>query len=433
MPKISSGVSAYNQNRQLPLGQTLHGGRGTDYNSANQLLTDYWAVQPHTNQYDWDVAAWYGAHQSDGCVQNSRRALLSKLFTVMELAGVMYDNGTVSGTYQWRDCATQGIPLGSILAHGGRMLIQLPMRLAHDDAGTDFFNWLTLEARAAGTLLDRTAATHALSHRSPSIPFHGVRRFRIAEERGKLTGIRASIKTKRGERNHFGVNLPLFGDGNTNWFSGNRVDANGGHGHLYIYFNPKDVGQCGGIMVGGENSGVGAMSQTFVGHDWRAKSEKFSPAGTYKWPDMDHGPNHMIEEFVVDLSDGWDWVQGLEAFFDPTHLDYTPVPVSAGYRQIDPHRIVAHALIDLLDQPGRFSSSAKKRVQAQLDIILNAANLPRAALQNILRECYAALGTPVVQNAVSGLITPSAPITVAVPQPMRDFITASTTHWNRSV
>ncbi len=430
MPKISSGTTAYTQNRMLPAGQTLHGGRGTSYTTANQLLTNYWAVQPHTNQYEWDVAAWYGAYMSPGHV--SRQQLLAKLFTVMDLAGVMYDNGNARGTYAWRDCATQGIPLGAILAHGGRMLIQLPMRTATDDQGTAFFNWLTQEVSAAGTLVDRTAATHALSHRAPSIPFHGARRFRIAEERGKLTGIRASLKTKGGERNHFGVNLPLFGAGNTNWFSGNTVDANGGHGHLYIYFNPKGVGQCAGIMIGGENSGVGATSQTFVGHDFRAKSEKFSPAGTYKWPDMDHGPNHMVEEFVVDLSDGWTWLQGQEAFFDPLRLDFTPTAVSAAFTQIDPKRIIAYALTDLLDQPGRLSSSAKKRVQAQLDIILNAANLPRAALQSILRECYAALGTPVAQNALNGLITPTAPITVAVPQSMQDVINASTTHWGAS-
>jgi len=432
VPKISNGVAAFNQNANLPAGQTVLPARGHDYNSMDRLLRAYWANQPHTNQYEWDVAAWYGAYMHPGHV--SRRQLLAKLFTVMDLAGVMYDNGPRQNhQYAWRDCATQGIPLGAILAHGGRMIIQLPMRTAHDDQATAFFNWLTAEVSVANTLINRTAATHALSHRAPSIAFHGVRRFRIAEERGKLTGLRASMKTKFGnERNHFGVNLPLFGDGRTNWFSGNTVDPNGGHGHLYIYFNPKEVGQCGGIMIGGENSGVGAMSQTFVGHDFLAKSENYSPAGTYKWPAMDHGPRRMTEEFVVDLSDGWTWLQGQEAHFDPTRLDYTPTAVSAAFTQIDPKRIIAYALTDLLDQPGRLGSAAKKRVQAQLDIILNAVNLPRAALQSILRECYAALGTPVVQNAVSGLITPGAPIAVAVPQPMQDVITASTTHWNAS-
>lgn len=51
-----------------------------------------------------------------------------------------------------------------------------------------------------------------------------------------------------------------------------------------MYFNPKDVGRCAGMMIGGENSGVGAMSQAFVGHGAKAVSEDFSPAGTASGP-----------------------------------------------------------------------------------------------------------------------------------------------------
>jgi len=432
MPRVSNGVTAYNQNRAMVAGTSLLPLVPQNYAQADAALTNFWAPQAHTVQYDWDVGAWYGAHQRPG--DASIRALLSKLFTVMQLAGVTYDNGALAGNYAWRDCSVQGIPLGAILAHGGRMLIQLPVRTAHDDQATAFFNWLTQDVALANRLITRSAATHALSHRKQSVLLNGERRFRVAEERGMTTGIRASIKSWGGETNHYGVNLPLFGDGNTNWFSGNTVNTNGGHGHFYMYFNPKDVGQCGGMMIGGENSGVSAISQTFVGHDFRARSEHFSPAGTYKWTAMDHGPNHMIEEFVVDLTDGWTWLQGMEATFDPTTLDATPGAVPSVTRRDDHKRVIIYALMDLLgNPPGNLTRAAKGRLEAHLTTLFNSVNLPQAVLRDIITECHQALGVAGVTIAGDGTITPSSPVTVTVAPNMNDAIQACSSKWGNSV
>ena len=432
MPKISDGVALYNRVGILPTGSTLVGGVPTNNQQANAMLRNFWNLAPHTDQYDWDVAAWYGAYMSPGDV--SIQQCLAKLFIVLQQGGVRYDNGTVSGNYQWRDCRTQGIPLGSILAHGGRLLIQLPVRTAQSDEGTAFFNWLTDEARTAGTCLSRTTATHALSHRAPSTLLEGARRFRIAEQRGKTSGIRGAIKTKLlKEHNHWGVNLALFGAGRTNWFSGNTVDHLGGHGHLYIYFNPKDAGQCAGIMVGGENSGVGAMSQTFVGHGAKAVSEDFSPAGTFKWPAMDHGPNHMIEEFIVDLTDGWRHLQGMEANFDPRHLDWATVACSSVLRQGDPQRLVIYAVIDLLESPpGNIGYMAKRLQEAHKDTLLNSQNLPRDTIRAIMKECAEACGLRNVTISGLGQIGSSNQLTTAVPQMIQNAITACQTHWGSS-
>ncbi|MDB5378449.1 MAG: hypothetical protein JWR00_2895 [Rubritepida sp.] len=410
----------------------LGGGTPTNNQQANAALRNHWQYAPHTSQYDWDVAAWYGAYMSPG--HASIQACLAKVFTVLQLAGVRYDNGTVSGNYRWRDCADQGIPLGAILAHGGRLLIQLPVRTANSNSGQDFFDWLTHEARAAGTCISRTTATHALSNRAPSTLIEGSRRFRIAEERGKTSGIRGAIKTKVfKEHNHWGVNLALFGAGRTNWVSGNTVDHLGGHGHLYIYFNPKDVGQCAGMMIGGENSGVGAMSQTFVGHGAKAVSEDFSPAGTYKWPAMDHGPNHMIEEFIVDLTDGWRHLIGLEAHFDPVQLDYTPAAASTAMLQTDLLRAVIYAVIDVLESPtGNLGMLAKRRLEGHKTTLLNSNNLPRATLSAILKECAEACGRKNVTISDTGAIGSSNPPT-AVPQHIQTAIMTIQSNWGFSV
>ena len=440
MPKVSDGVNVYNGlGTTLPVGTTLTGTVPTSNATANTSLYAWWNGKPHSDQYDWDVGAWYGAYASPG--DASIATFLGKLFTVLQQGGVFYDKGTVAGNYNWRDCSVadtnmpNGIPLGAILAHGGRLLIQLPVRTAHDNAGQAFFNWLTHEVRQSGRCVSRTTATHALGHRDKPLAIAGgPRKFRIEENRGKKSGIRGAIKTKVfGEENHWGVNLALFGNGRTNWYSGNTASPNGAHGHLYIYFNAKDVGQCAGIMVGGENSGVGAMSQTFVGHGAKAVSEDFSPAGTYKWPRMNHGPNHMIEEFLVDLSDGWTWLQGLVAAFAGTQLDDTTQPVPA-MRNTDALRLVIYAVLDLLaDPPGNMGFLAKRRMEGHKTTLLNAHNLPRATLSAIMKECLEACGMQNVVISLNGGYAGSNVLTAPIPVGINSALATCQQHWAASV
>ena len=439
MVKVADGVALYNNVGVLPAGGTLIGSVPTNNATANAALYNFWKDKAQSEQYDWDVAAWYGAIASPG--HASIATFLRKLMTVLQQAGVFYDKGTVSGIYDWRDTSVgdanmlSGIPLGSILAHGGRLIIQLPVRTQNNDPCTDFFNWLTHEVRASNMCAPRTTATHALKHRAPALAIAGgPRRFRTTEQRGKSTGIRGAIKTKiMKEANHWGVNLALFGSGRTNWFSGNTVNHNGGHGHLYIYVNPKDVGQCGGIMVGGENSGVGAMSQTFVGHGAKAVSEDFSPAGTYKWPKMNHGPRHMIEEFLVDLTDGWNWLPALEPGFVNTQLDNTCQPVGA-MRTNDALRQVIYTVIDLLDSPpGNLGFMAKRRLESHKDTLLNANNLPRATVSAIMKECLEACGLQNVVIQINGGFQASNLLTAPIPIGLNTTINTCRANWVTSI
>ena len=439
MAKVSDGAALFDRTGDIGRGNSLLAAVPTSNATANAALRTFWTGKPHTDQYDWDVAAWYGALTMPG--HNSIAACLVKLFAVLRNAGVYYDDSNRSGIYDWKDCSVaaanmpNGIPLGAILAHGGRLLIQLPVRTEHDDQGSDFFNWLTEEARAGGTCLSRTTATHAMAHRAPALTLPAAgRKIRTEEKRGKTSGIRGAIKTKiMKEENHWGVNLALFGSGRTNWFSGNPVNHNGGHGHLYIYFNPKDVGQCAGMMVGGENSGVGAMSQTFVGHGAKAVSEDFSPAGTYKWPTMNHGPHHMIEEFLVDLTDGWTWLRGMEMQFDPAWLDHTTLPVGAA-RTDDALRCVIYAVVDLLDNPpGNVGFFAKRRLEDHKKTLLTARALPRATLSAIMKECLEAYGLQNVVINIDGSYSAGNVVTVAVPLALQNTIATCRTNWNISV
>lgn len=375
--KISNGVRMYQDAlAQLPVGQTLVGGVPTSRNEAIGYLDAFWRGKPDSDQYDFDAMMWYGALTNPG--SPAIGTFMTRLFTVLYFAGILYNKSRDKGSHDWHQFAGT-IPIASALGHGGRIIIQLPVRTEARNSARAFFDWLVGDVRASGELITRSAATHALAHREKSLPLHGQRRMRLAEMRGKMTGLRGAFKGIY-ENNHYGVNVPLGGAGNTNPFSGNRIAADGAHGHVYIYYNPKEPGQCGGMMIGCENSAPGATSQTFVTHDFRAISESYSPCGTSKWPNLTSGPNAKAEAMFIDLSDGWSWLRSKVIQFDNSFLDYAPNAVGAGFNPDSQVWALIHAIQDVLANPAyrrhrKFFESTLKRVlkddvnQALLDEI----------------------------------------------------------------
>ncbi|UPY35194.1 hypothetical protein [Sediminicoccus sp. KRV36] len=420
MPKITNGVRDYGN---LIASGLLNMGRPRSKTEAYANLDRYWTGKPETDQFTFDAAMWCGALVRPG--DPSIATFLKKLFGVLYLSGVMCNTNTRSGQFTWADAEANNLPMGAFLSHGGRLIIQLPVRTAYDNAGQAFFNWLTAEVAAAGRLITRSAATHALKDREPGIPIIGSRRYRMEEKRGKSTGLRGFFKNIS-EHNHFGVNVALGGDGNTNPFSGNVVRADGAHGHFYIYFNAKDVGQCAGIMVGCENSAPHVTSQTFVPHDWKAISEDFSPCGTRKWPDMVAGPKPKAEAMLVDLQDGWTWLQGLAENFTETELDFTPSPVLPVMRAGDDQRALIYALKDVLAMPA-VTGARKTALNLHLTALLTTQGLTKARLREILQECGRLLGMAVPNVNGAGSLT--NPMPIAMPPSVQSTLTACRTGW----
>ena len=396
MEKISTGVDDYNK---LGGPGRLYGGDGAPgtKNDVLKLLEQHWKKRSKAvDQFNLDARMWYGAIQSPG--NAALRPFLKKLFAIFMNAGV-FGNAQKSSSgrpHMWQDFWRIGLPLASILGHGGRVIIQLPIRTETDNSARRFFDWLTAEIKQADLLFSRSAATHALDHNETAIPIHGYRKMRLSEKRGKLTGIRAAIlgaTTRKEEEfhNHFGVNVALGGAGNRNPFSGNTIASDGCHGHMYIYFNQKSPGKCGGLMIGCENSAPHAMSQTFVMHDWRAISEPYSPCGTQKWPKVEGiGPKSKAEAMFVDLSDGWEWLMGMEDVFQPEWLDYSPMRVPAAARDPQSVRNVLYALWDVMALP-HLSRSDKNKFAGYFDTLLKRGDplspVTDTTLEKIWDDC----------------------------------------------
>jgi hypothetical protein len=81
---------------------------------------------------------------------------------------------------------------------------------------------------------------------------------------------------------HWGLNIPLGGAGGTS-MSGKLIEANGEHGHMYLYYMSPKKDRYGGLMIGVEGSEYGKYDQNAGYHGLSAKSPQLGPTFGFKW------------------------------------------------------------------------------------------------------------------------------------------------------
>lgn len=84
----------------------------------------------------------------------------------------------------------------------------------------------------------------------------------------------------------------MGGNGQTSC-TGKIIQANGEHGHLYIYYQSSKTERYGGIMIGLEGSEYQKYDNLGGYHSFKAESSDYSPTLGYKWFNKKHGEKSL--------------------------------------------------------------------------------------------------------------------------------------------
>jgi hypothetical protein len=192
-----------------------------DYSGLKSRVEGYLSSRTAKQQFEMDVALWYGYLTKTGGEQWKKDMVL-RLFSLLYHGGLMVHRER--RWFPWckvgPDQVSKGAPICSSISHTARVLIWLP---ANEEG--NFFQWLwggrdVMESQKRGT------ATHGTAECGVSDISH------------KVTKGAKEIKVKpviqKNPARHYGVNIALGGNDNKNPISGKGIRENGKHGHLYI-------------------------------------------------------------------------------------------------------------------------------------------------------------------------------------------------------
>ena len=225
------------------------------------------------------VAMWYGTFLKPGSSQIGK--FIERLFTLLYYGGVLYKSKGGSWT-PWNTYGGQRGPVTSVISHGARIIVQLPKApLSGPATDNTFFTWL-MGGMTALAGMGKKFASHTINQASPPEKLFGARKKYITEKKVGLKEKNMHHHVRNYGRHHR-YNLPIGGSGNTNPWSGNRIGANGQHGHLYVYYQAPTHHTYGALMMGIESEAPGASGQTGHGHGMSGSSEEFTAFGVRKW------------------------------------------------------------------------------------------------------------------------------------------------------
>ncbi len=211
-----------------------------DYSGLFNRVKRYLARQTPAQQFEFDVALWYG-YLTKAVPESERwkKTMVKRIFTLLAYGGLLVNRGGWNRrtgeptTNVWMPWSQQEVPICSAISHTARVLVWMP-RGADENR---FWTWLWAGHRVE----TRMAASHGME---------------LVPEGNVGYGVRKGVKENKskGTANHFGVNICLGGRGNIHPISGKRIHENGKHGHLYIAKSRSRFHNRRGLLIGVEQS-----------------------------------------------------------------------------------------------------------------------------------------------------------------------------------
>ncbi len=220
------------------------------YRGLKGRVSEYLASRSARQQFEFDVALWYGFLVKEGGTA-WKKTMVLRLFAVLYYGGLMVNRGDNPDERRnprpnWKLWCNvypeggEGAPICSAISHTARIVIWLP----ENDSHAAFWKWLWGDNFRH--VQGRGAATHGFDIVDPPQNI----------SRNISSTVIKGVKEVKGNKNanHFGVNIALGGNNNVNPISGKGIRENGKHGHLYIASYKGEIGGRKAILVGTEQS-----------------------------------------------------------------------------------------------------------------------------------------------------------------------------------
>jgi len=229
MPDQIDAAKAY-QKRIAPFQQ---GGikKPLGLNRYKEIFTTH--RNPAGQQLEFDVALWYAHLASPLTDTQWKQEMVRRIFTLLTFGGLLVDKGQNANTHNWQPWVFDQVPICSAISHTARVMIWLPP----GNAFLDFWRWLWVGHEP----VRRGIATHGVGQTPISEIYPGVQKG-FKENKSKTVC------------HHYGVNLVLGGLGNIHPVSGNIIQDNGHHGHLYLALSKRKMHGRYALLISTEQS-----------------------------------------------------------------------------------------------------------------------------------------------------------------------------------
>lgn len=251
------------------------------------------------------------------------RDILTRIFLILQNGLKVYKEGD---HMDYRDG-----DVARALAHGGRVNIRIP-QLGEGDTPFDLPNWigLTTDGQDTDPAERRSFSSHRMSIGKNKDGVAGTGSF---EERGGfLTGagnlvvheLGSKLKLPVENSRTYGIDVAA-GGWRSRDFNSDVVTPDGGHGHLFVRFQPPDAKTDGALQIGIETTAPGAASPVGYEHTWRSTEKTANPESSF----YGHKQNKIgegkladnqrmvkLQEFTTETRGWQDFLRSMEEYWN---------------------------------------------------------------------------------------------------------------------
>ncbi|WP_166663994.1 PE-PGRS family protein [Actinophytocola oryzae] len=251
------------------------------------------------------VARVRGEHQ--GQVDRARD-VLTRVFLILQSGLQVYEKGPRPSDKGRHVPYLRG-DVARALAHGGRVNIRIPA-VGRGEDPKEMSRWLGLtdgQDADVNPAERRQVGTHRMS-----VGYNLLGRGKFRERGGFWTGADNLFRRGIGKMwkaaapRLYGIDLAADGAGRMD-FNNDVITPDGGHGHLFVNFQPPGRLKDGALQVGIETTAPKAASPVGYRHDYRSTEATANPESSFYGHKEDKiGTGKLADnQRLVELGDGW--------------------------------------------------------------------------------------------------------------------------------